>query len=219
MNKWLKLSLLIVLTAAILVLTYVLARQIMTPLNYKKELAVREAAVIDRIIQIRSAEQAFKQKHQRYTADFDSLIRFVLTDSLQFERKLVDEDDSVGMAELKRLKRQNIEKFVMAVRDTAFVDRDNKHIKLTNEQIQNMRFIPNSEPQKEYILRAGMLTTDSKVVVPVFEAKAPYKDFMMGLDEQSLINLIDEAKKVFHKYPGIAVGSIEKATNDAGNWE
>ncbi len=42
---------------------------------------------------------------------------------------------------------------------------------------------------------------------------------MYDLDEQELINLIDNAKNVFYKYPGIMVGDITRATNDAGNWE
>lgn len=41
-------------------------------------------------------------KYNRFTGDFDTLINFVLTDSLEFERKIVDEDDSVAMAQLKR---------------------------------------------------------------------------------------------------------------------
>lgn len=210
MNKWLKLSIQIALGVAIAVLAFILFRQIMAPLEFKKQVRIREAAVIDRIKDIRSAEQAFKQKNQHYTADFDSLIDFVLNDSLEFERQIGSKDDSVAVA--KGLVRT--EKFIKAVKDTVFAPK-----RLTVEQIKNLRIIPHSEPAKEFILRAGMLTTESKVVVPVFEAKAPYKDFMMGLDEQMLVNLIDEAKKVYHKYPGIAVGSIESATNDAGNWE
>jgi hypothetical protein len=219
MNKWLKLFLIIGLTIGILVLSWVLFRQIMTPLEYQKELSIREKAVIERIIHIRSAEQAFKQKNQRYTADWDTLINFVLNDSLEFERKLYDEDDSVGMAILKRTKRQNVEKFVMAVRDTAFVNANKEAVKLTTEQIKDIKFIPYAQPGTEYILNATMLTTESKVVVPVFEAKAPYKAFMHDLDQQELINLIDNAKNFYLKYPGIQVGDVTKTTNDAGNWE
>ncbi len=214
MNKWLKISLITLLTLAILALAWILFRQIMTPLEYKKELGVREAAVIERIKDIRSAEQAFKQKAGHYTGSWDSLITFTLRDSLTFERKLVDENDSVGMAMLKRTGRQNVEKFTMAVRDTIFSPR-----RLSDRQIEDLKFIPYAEQGTQYILNAAMLTTESGVVVPVFEAKAPYKTFMYDLDEQELINLIDNAKNVFYKYPGIQVGSVERTTNDAGNWE
>jgi hypothetical protein len=210
MNKWLKLTLQIVLAVAAVILFYVVYKQIMTPLNFQKEAKIREAAVIERIKDIRSAEQAFKQKNQRYTGDFDSLINFVLNDSLEFERQFGSLDDSVAVA----MGLVKTDKFTMAVIDTVFSPK-----KLTAQQVREMRFIPYAEPGTEYILRAGQLTTESKVVVPVFEAKAPYKTFMWDMDQQLLINLIADAKNVYYKYPGIAVGSIEKATNDAGNWE
>ena len=219
MNKWIKLVSLVVLTALIILLAWYLFRQIMIPLDYEKEQKTREAAVIERIIQIRSAEQAYKLKNGRYTADWDSLINFALNDSLTFERKLVDENDSLGMVMLKRSGRQNIEKFTMAVRDTAFVNAKKQKITLSTEQIRDMKFIPYAQQGTEYILEATMLTTESKVVVPVFSARAPYKAFLYDLDEQELINLIDNAKNVYHKYAGIEVGSVERTTNDAGNWE
>jgi hypothetical protein len=214
MNKWIKLPLIIALTVIIVVLAWILFRQIMTPIEYQKERETREAAVIERIKDIRSAEQAFKQKTGHYTGSWDSLITFTLRDSLTFERRLVDENDSVGMAMLQRQKRQNVEKFSMAVRDTIFSPR-----RLTDGQIEEMKFIPYAEQGTQYILNAAMLTTESGVVVPVFEAKAPYKTFMYDLDRQQLINLIDDAKNVYYKYPGIQVGSVERTTNDAGNWE
>jgi len=214
MNKWLKLTLLVIFTVAIAALAWILWRQIMTPIEYDKTLKERETAVIARVVDIRSAEQAYKLKNQRYTGDWDSLLNFVMRDSLTFERKLVDEDDSVAYAQLLKSGRKNVEQYVMAVRDTIFSPR-----KLSDGQIEELKFIPFAPDGTEFLLNAGMLTTESKVVVPVFEAKAPYKLFMHDLDEQELINLIDKAKNVYYKYPGIAVGDVTKATNDAGNWE
>ncbi len=210
MNKGLKIILQIVLGLIVVALAWILWRQIMTPQEFTKETAVRQAAVIERIKDIRSAEQAFKQKHQRYTGSWDTLINFVLNDSLIYERQIGSADDSVAVA--KGLVKT--EKFAKAVRDTIFAPKV-----LTAEDIRNLKLIPYSEPQSEYLLKAAMLTTESKVVVPVFEAKAPYKAFMSDMNHQLLVNLIDDAKNVYSKYPGIQVGSVEQATNDAGNWE
>ena len=109
-----------VLAIAILALVYVIYVQISTPINYEAEKKMRNAAVIDRIKDIRTAERAYKTKYMHFTDNFDSLINFVLNDSLVLERKIVDEDDSVGMAELKRLKKKNVEQFTIAVIDTIF---------------------------------------------------------------------------------------------------
>ncbi len=214
MNKWLKITLLAILTVSIAALAWFLFRSVMTPLEYEKELKMRETAVIERIKDIRSAEQAFKQKNQRYVGDWDSLINFVLGDTLTFERKLVDENDSLAMVALRRSGRQNVEQFKMAVRDTIFSPR-----KLNDQQIRDLKYIPYAQTGTEYLLEATMFTTESSVVVPLFSARAPYKAFMYDLDEQELINLIDNAKNVYYKYPGIEVGSVERTTNDAGNWE
>ncbi len=202
----------IVLAIAIIFLGYTLYEQIMAPLRFDKTVEFRKEAVIDRIKDIRSAQQAYKQVYQKYTDNFDTLINFVLNGKMEFEKQLISEDDSAGLAELKKLGRQNIEKFTVAVIDTIFGTK-----KLTPDAVKKLRYIPYTD-NVEFRLDAGDLTTASKVVVPVFECRAPYKDYLGDLDEQLLINLIDEATSL-DKYPGIKVGSMTQATNDAGNWE
>ena len=92
----------ILLAVVIVGLVYVIYRQISTPIKFEKERAAQEALIIDRIKDIRTAERAYKSKYQRFTDNFDTLIHFVLNDRLEFERKIVDEDDSVAMAQLKK---------------------------------------------------------------------------------------------------------------------
>jgi hypothetical protein len=66
---------------------------------------------------------------------------------------------------------------------------------------------------------AGTLETGSGVTIQVFEAKAPYKDFLDEAEyHQELVNLIDQ-RKTLNQYPGVKVGSLTEATNEAGNWE
>ena len=96
MKKVLQLILAIVIVA----LVYVVYRQVATPIEFEGDKGRREALVIERIKDIRAAQRAFKSKYQHFTGDFDSLINFVLNDSLVMERKLVDEDDSIAMAAL-----------------------------------------------------------------------------------------------------------------------
>jgi len=58
----------------------------------------------------------------------------------------------------------------------------------------------------------------SGVPVPLFEACMPFKSILKGLDNQLRINLDCEREKL-EKYKGLKVGDIEKANNNAGNWE
>ena len=188
----------LILALVIVGLVYVIYDQISTPIRFENVKKAKEEAVIERIKDIRTAERAFKSKYQHFTGDFDTLINFVLNDSIEGQRRIVDEDDSV------------------AVIDTIFAPK-----KLSPDQVKNFRYIPGTNKQAEFTIAAGMVTTESKVVVPVVEVKAPYVKFLDTVTfRQEVINLIKAPEVVaYDKYPGIKFGSMEGANNEAGNWE
>ena len=205
----------IILAVAIVGLVYVIYVQISTPIRFDKETKAKKAQVIDRIKDIRTAQRAFKSKYQHFTASFDSLSAFVLTDTLVLERKIVDEDDSAAMAMLKKSGKKNIEKFKIAVIDTIFAPK-----KVTRQDVENFRFIPGTGNKAQFIMEAGIITTESKVVIPVVECRAPYKAFLDTVAyRQEVINLIDEEQNNFNRYPGVKFGSMDSGNNEAGNWE
>ena len=205
----------IILAVAIVGLVYVIYVQISTPIRFDKETKAKKAQVIDRIKDIRTAQRAFKSKYQHFTASFVSLSAFVLTDTLELERKIVDEDDSAAMAMLKKSGKKNIEKFKIAVIDTIFAPK-----KVTRQDVENFRFIPGTGNKAQFIMEAGIITTESKVVIPVVECRAPYKAFLDTVAyRQEVINLIDEEQNNFNRYPGVKFGSMDSGNNEAGNWE
>ena len=129
------------------------------------------------------------------------------------ERKLVDEDDSVAMAQLKKAGKKNVEKYNIAVIDTIFNPR-----KLSKEDVEKLRFIPHTN-NMEFILEAGMVDK-SNVKVPVVECRAPYKAYLDTVEfRQNVINLIDDKVNNFGQYAGLKFGSMEGSNNEAGNWE
>ena len=203
----------ILLALVIAALVFVVYLQISTPIRFEDEQKAREKVVIERLKDIRTAQRQFKSKYQRFTADFDTLINFVLHEQIEGERKIYDEDDSVGMARLKKLRKKNVEKFTYSVKDSMF-----KH--LTPEQVAELRYIPFTNNQTQFLLDAGSLMTESKVVIPVVECKAPYIAFLDTVAyRQEIINLVDNCMNNLDKYPGIKFGSMEGGNNEAGNWE
>ena len=205
----------ILLAVVIIAFVYVIYQQISTPIRFENELKSKSAQVIERSKDIRTAERAYKTKYQKFTADFDTLANFILNDTLEMERKLVDEDDSVGLALLKKQGKKNIEKFKVAVIDTIFSPK-----KLTKEEVMNLRYIPTTNNQAEFILEAGQITTESKIVIPVVECRAPYIKFLDTITyRQDIINKIDDDVNNFNRYPGIKFGSMDAGNNEAGNWE
>ena len=203
----------IILALVIAALVYVIYMQISTPIRFENEQKAREKAVIERLKDIRTAQRQFKSKYQRFTADFDTLINFVLNEQIEGERKIYDEDDSIGMAKLKKLRKKNVEKFTYSVKDSMF-----KH--LTPAQVEELRYIPFTNNSTQFILNAGSLMTESKVVIPVVECKAPFIAFLDTVAyRQEIINLVDNCMNNLDRYPGIKFGSMEGGNNEAGNWE
>lgn len=189
-------------------LAYLLYREFAKPVKFQQTFDIRKEAVTGRLMDIRTAQRAYRRAYQRFTPSMDSLIAFIKHDSLTYVRAIGSEDDS--LARTRGLVR---EEFRIAVRDTTFAGR-----KLTDNDIDQFRFIPYSD-NKEIIMNAGTLETGSGVTIQVFEAKAPYKDFLeIEGYHQELVNLIDQEKSR-EKYPGFQVGSMTEATNEAGNWE
>ena len=202
----------IILAVAIVALVYVIYDQISTPIKFDDELKAKKAQVIDRI---RTAQRAFKSKYQRFTGSFDTLANFILQDTLELERKIVDEDDSVAMAQLKKMGKKNVEKFKIAVIDTIFSPK-----RLSKQDVEQLRYIPGTDDKAQYIMEAGIITTESKVVIPIVECRAPYKMFLDTVAyRQEIINLIDDEENNFNRYPGVKFGSMEAGNNEAGNWE
>lgn len=215
----------IVLGLGVIALAYVLWMQIWTPMQFEKESNLRRDAVVERLKDIRTAERAFKQKYSRYTDNFDTLINFVLNDSLAFYMQIGSYDDSTAVAQGN----VRTEEYYVRAFDTIFA----KNLKpVTVEMVKQFPYIPYSELSTEdgqperFRLAAGDVWTDAGVLVPVFECKAPYRSFMGDMDRQELINMVDKVETwndqpgVTNKqYAGIKVGSMETANNDAGNWE
>mgnify|MGYP006906757655 FL=1 len=204
----------IILAVVIVALVYVIYDQISTPIRFEQEMKAKKAQVIDRIKDIRTAQRAFKSKYQRFTGSFDTLASFILNDSLELERKIVDEDDSVAMAMLKKMNKKNVEKFTVAVIDTIFSPK-----RLSRQDVEDLRYIPTTDKQAQFIMEAGSAVA-SNVTVPIVECRAPYKMFLdTAAYRQEIINLIDDEENNFNRYAGVKFGSMEAANNEAGNWE
>ena len=98
----------IVLVLCVCALAYVCVGSIMGSINFGKEREAREKVIIARLIDIRTAQVAFRdQNNGQYTGDFDELIDFVKNDSLPFVKKvgeLTDKQLEDGWTESKAMK-------------------------------------------------------------------------------------------------------------------
>lgn len=201
----------IVLLAVIVCLGYFIYNSINEPIEYNKQYNKRYTAVVNRLKLIRDAQVAYKSINNKYTGSFDTLIDFVKNGQLKMLRMEGSLNDSLlaaGMTEKEAIKQGIIK------RDTVFIAVKDSICK--NISPDSLRCVPFTDAQFE--MGATILTTNSNLQIPVFEAKVANKVYLKGLDDQMRINMDNLAKKL-DKYPGLKVGSLEEANNNAGNWE
>lgn len=222
----------IVLALCACALVYICYASIMGPINFDNEKTIRDRAVINRLIDIRKAQQEYRMLHkQQYTASFDTLIDFVKNAKIPFVAKegvLTDKQLEDGLTERKAMniidrakktgrwdevRKNGLENFKrdtmwVAVLDTIFPKGFNA---------DSLRYVPfGNGAQFEIATKSD--TTKSGAPIYLLEVKTPYTVYLNGLDKQEIVNLIDVQQKL-GKYPGLMMGSIEMPNNNAGNWE
>lgn len=195
-------------------LAFLVYESIMRPVKFQREYNIRTEKVIDRLKDIRSAQVAYKLVNGKYTASFDTLSDFVANGQIPVVRMEGSLNDSMilaGMTELKALELGIIK------RDTAYVNVIDTLFKTKTWIADSLRYVPFTD-KAEFELGTNVLSTASGVDVEVFEAKVSYEVFLQGLEKQEIINLREVDVKL-DRFPGLRVGSLTEANNNAGNWE
>lgn len=209
-----KTALNVVFTIIIIVLIYFLVESIMHPIRFNREKDARETAIKARLIDIRTAQEAFKSVKGYYTGSFDTLITFLKTDSLPlvFKRgSLTDEMIAAGITS----EREAVKKGLIS-RDTSYIAvRDSIFNK--GYPIDQLRYVPGTE-NEEFKMAAARVMTTSMVLVNVFEAYVLNDVFLADLDRQLVVNY-NELRTKITGFPGMKVGDIRVPNNNAGNWE
>ena len=192
----------IALTVVAIFLAYMVYHSISQPVIFENTKTEREAKVVQNLKDIRSTQGLFKENYNRYTASFDTLIEFIRTGELPVVNIVPDPNDTTFTKTI------NDTVGFIKVADSLFSGRHNFNV----EALRYIPFTNNQEFEIEagYIMRGGMK-------IPVFEAKAPYKTYLNGLDPQRVRNAAAQQEAV-NKYAGMKVGSMNEASID-GNWE
>ena len=181
------------------------------PIEFQEQYNKRKAAVVNRLKLIRDAQVAYKTINNNYTGSFDTLIDFVKNGQLKvlrMEGSLSDSLLAAGMTEKEALKQGIIK------RDTVYVSvRDSICKGLNPDSLRKVPFA-----NADFEMRASALKSSSDLIIPVFEACVLNKVYLAGLDNQERVNM-DNLAKELDRYPGLMVGSIKEANNNAGNWE
>ena len=204
----------ILLAVVAIGLAYLVVRSVQHPIEFNKAKDTRYDATIERLKDIRKAEIAFKDVHGNFTGSWDTLINFIMYDSVVNVRKIGELTDSMMEANINEKKAISLG---LIIRDTV---RESVlgTIFSKNFDANELKYVPVPGDLSEFHLGATTILTGSGISVPVFEAKAHNNVILRGLDEQLVINLNEQAR-TNDKYPGLKVGSLTETINNAGNWE
>lgn len=192
----------LVLFAVIIFLGYMVYQSIMQPMDFLKEKKHREVEVVQRLKDIRNIQSYYKNEKGSYTGSFDSLISFLKVGEIPVVSVIPDPTDTT---------------FTRTISDTlGYVKVSDSLFKARrNFVINDLRFIPYSEGA-QFEMGAGEIDRGG-VKVSVFEAKAPFKVYLKGMDSQRIMNLV-ASEEAIERFPGLKVGSLTEPSTD-GNWE
>ena len=201
--KIMRIGVMVILGIIIVVMAGLVVQSIQKPLKFNAEAKIRYDATVQRLKDIRTAQDAFRSEHKRYTGSFDTLIEFLKTDSFSVVMIIGDLDDSASVSSGQIIRRT----IRVSVMDSLF-----KH----GYPIDSMRYVPYTQ-NVQFELGTNNIVAGN-VNVNVFEAKVPFRVLMKGLDPQLLVNYSAD-QEIRTRYAGLRVGSLTETTNNVGNWE
>ncbi len=212
MKKGLSIVINIILFAIIVLLAWQVVKSIQAPIKFNTEQKSREAQVIERLIDIRNAEVLYKNATNKYTDNFDTLIKFCQN----AEIPVVQMISKQNMADSTYYTDYDTIGFVK-VMDSLKSGRENFNI-------SDLKVVPFSQPQAFFELEAGTKES-SGIKVPIFEARTPYEVYLgqpgaafSDKEWKQRVDNLKAEKESIHRYAGLKVGSMEEASTE-GNWE
>jgi hypothetical protein len=152
----------LLLLALIGVLIWVLMGSISEPIEFRAEKTKRERAVVDKLMQVRNAQELYRSITGYFAPDFDTLKYVLSTDSFRIIQVFGDPDDP-----------NNTE----AIRYDTLYRSASDSIALLKMNLDSLRFVPYGAPGTVFTMDADTLTYQS-TLVQVVEVKVQRKDFM-----------------------------------------
>ena len=200
----------IVLWVVCVIFAYLIYQSVNGPIEFKKVRQERFQAVIDKLKDIRDAQEAYKSVNGKYAGNFESLIKFVDTGSYT----ITQQRDSSFMR-YDKVYQIELQVDTIVIDTLGFVNVKDSLFK-DNPAYKNMMDVPYGQNNEKFELKADIIDK-SGYRAPVFEAKVK-KDVILYdqpgdlMAQENARNSVEEVNGEF-----ITVGSlVDVSTN--GNW-
>ena len=199
----------VLLWVLIIYLGYITFMSVYREIQFNQLKVKRYQAVIDRLIDIRDTQLAYKEVNGKYADSFDKLVRFVDTAQVPITQRrdtlILDEERTRAFGGVETFKTITLIDTLSyySVKDSLFKG---------NPRYKSMMDVGVGEPGAKFVLKAGEVED-----IPVFEASV---DKAVVLFDQEPY-LIEKEKQAFSiagvKGPTVKIGSMEEVSTN-GNW-
>lgn len=186
----------LVLVLLIFFLVFVLYKSIEEPIAFKQELDTRRNAVVEKLLEIRTAQKAYYGIKAEYAADFNSLKKSLSSDTFLIINVKGDPDDP-----------NNPE----VTYDTTFIMAADSMASL-GLTLDSLEYVPYGEG-KLFDIGADTIRSQ-KTLVNVVEVGTRWKDFMGKYGAERF----QKYDKMYKPNAKLKFGDMNKATL-SGNWE
>lgn len=188
----------LVLALIVFGLIWVLISSIREPIAFKAEKEKRERAVVDKLMKVRTAQEAFRNIKGGFAPTFDSLAHVLETDSFAIIKVIGDPDDPNFTGEI--------------VYDTTYVPARDSMISQMGMKLDSLRYVPYGRGAT-FEIQADTITYQ-KTNVPVVEVGIKRAVFMGDWGDPRFARYDSDYD------PGsvLKFGNMN-APNLSGNWE
>lgn len=200
----------IVLWIVCIFLGYLIYKSVTGPIEFAKVKERRFADVIERLKDIRDAQEAYKTVNGRFAKDFESLIQFVdtgqFTITQQRDSSFMQFDETYQIDMLQETTITDTLGFV-SVKDSLFKGTDS---------YKNMAKVPHAQNDATFTMKTDIIER-SGYKVPVFEASVEKK--VVLYDQPPALLARENAMVSVEEVNGstIKVGSLTEVST-SGNW-
>ena len=188
----------LLIVAIVVFLGYLLYNGINEPIKFRSELTKRKNVVTDKLTQIRTAQELYREIRGEFAPSFQDLSQVLKTDSIPFRQLVADPEDPT-----------NPDKFIVNIIKYSAID----SVASLGINLDDLAYVPYTNGGKTFEITADTMTYQS-TLVPVLEVMTRWKEFMGAYSDPKF----SMYEKNYDPNARIGFGSLS-SPNLEGNWK
>lgn len=188
----------LLILGAIVFLGFMLWNSINEPIKFRAELSKRQNVVVTKLVNIRKAQELYRDITGEFAPSFENLTQVLKTDSIPFRQLVADPSDP-----------DNPDKFIVNIIYNNALD----SVTALGIDLDVLKYVPYSNQSSTFDIQADTMTYQS-TLVPVVEVMTRFSEFM-GPFADSKFSMYE---KNYNPNNKIGFGSMS-SPNLEGNWK